>query len=42
MAFEKEKDHWIRWYEKNKCNNIQFKKTNEYNKKPNNLLGFLF
>jgi hypothetical protein len=24
-VFEKDKDGWIRWYNKNKCNNIQFK-----------------
>jgi hypothetical protein len=24
-AFEKDKGGWLKWYEENKCNNIQFK-----------------
>jgi hypothetical protein len=24
-AFEKDKQGWLKWYEENKCNNIQFK-----------------
>jgi hypothetical protein len=24
-AFEKDKEGWMKWYDKNKCNNIQFK-----------------
>ncbi|WP_294732520.1 hypothetical protein [uncultured Flavobacterium sp.] len=23
--FEKDKEGWLKWYEENKCNNIQFK-----------------
>lgn len=25
-AFKKDKENWIEWYEKNKCNNIKIKK----------------
>jgi hypothetical protein len=24
-VFEKDKEGWIKWYDKNKCNDIQFK-----------------